>query len=287
MTQDTTDPLASPEWVAENLDRFQADDGEYRLLEVNIQSGVYESAHIPGAVRVDWQQDLRDTETFDVCSPADLGDLLGSHGITRETTIVLYGDFFNWFAAHAYWLLRYYRHENLMLLDGGRKYWIDNGYPTTTAVPEFSGATYETSAPDESIRVRREAVEAAIDSDTCLLDVRAPPEYSGEILAPPGWNEGVQRGGHIPGAINKPCRCTMQTDRRFKSREELETIFGEFADKPEMIVYCRVGERSALVYFVLSELLGYDNVTYYYGSFVEWGNSVGLPVERASEADLR
>jgi len=287
MSLESDSPLASPEWVARNLDRFRADDREYRLLEVSIRDGAYESEHIPGAVGLDWQQDLRDTETFDVLSPSDLGDLLGRHGITRETTLVLYGDFFNWFAAHAYWLLRYYRHENLMLLDGGRKYWTENGYPTTTETPTFPQSRYETPAPDDSIRARRGAVEQAIDSGACLLDVRAPPEYRGEILAPPGWNEGVQRGGHIPGAVNTPCRRAMRTDRRFKSRSELEAIFGEFADAEQIVVYCRVGERSALVYFVLSELLGYDNVSYYYGSFVEWGNSVGLPVERATDADLR
>jgi thiosulfate/3-mercaptopyruvate sulfurtransferase len=287
VTGDTRDPLVSADWVAENLDHFRATDSEYRLVEVSIRDDTYESAHIPGAVSLDWQQDLRDAETFDVISPSSIGELLGQHGITADTTVVLYGDFFNWFAAHAYWLLRYYQHESLRLLDGGRKYWIANNYPTTASVPDISEACYETPVPDESIRVRRADVESAVDSDGCLLDVRAPPEYRGEILSPPGWNEGVQRGGHIPGAINKPCRCTMGPDRRFKSRTELETIFSDCEDAEETIVYCRVGERSALVWFVLSELLGQDNVSYYYGSFVEWGNTVGLPVESPSSADLR
>jgi thiosulfate/3-mercaptopyruvate sulfurtransferase len=254
---------------------------------VNIRDGIYESAHIPGAVSLDWQRDLRDTETFDVVSPKSLGELLGQHGISSETTIVLYGDFFNWFAAHAYWLLRYYRHDSLRLLDGGRKYWMANDYPTTTSVPDVSEERYDIPAPDESIRARRDDVASAVDAGGCLLDVRAPPEYRGEILAPPGWNEGVQRGGHIPGAVNKPCQCTMRTDRRFRPRTELEEIFGKFDEAAETIIYCRVGERSALVWFVLSELLGHSNVSYYYGSFVEWGNSVGLPVESASSAELR
>jgi thiosulfate/3-mercaptopyruvate sulfurtransferase len=174
-----------------------------------------------------------------------------------------------------------------MLLDGGRKYWLEEEYPTTTTVPEFPAVAYEPPSPDESIRARRHEVEAAMESDTCLIDVRAPAEYRGELLAPPGWNEGVQRGGHIPGAVNKPCRCTMNTDRRFRSRAELAETFGNLADSDGVIVYCRVGERSALVWFVLSELLGWDDVKYYYGSFVEWGNTVGLPVEAASSADLR
>jgi len=222
-----------------------------------------------------------------VLSPAALSGLLGDCGVTRETTIILYGDFFNWFAAHAYWLLRYYRHENVLLLDGGRSYWLENGYPTTTEVPAVPSREYHAPEPDESIRARRGEVEAAVESGGCLLDARAPPEYRGDILAPPGWNEGVQRGGHIPGAVNTPCRDTIQTDRRFRSHEELAALFDEYSTEEQIIVYCRVGERSALVWTALAEILGYENVSYYYGSFVEWGNSVGLPVENATSADLR
>jgi thiosulfate/3-mercaptopyruvate sulfurtransferase len=282
----TTDPLIAPEDLADRLERFQSPDADYRLLEVNIRQESEESAHIPGAVSLDWQRDLRDTDTFDVLSPSGFAELLGQHGISRDTTVVLYGDFFNWFAAHAYWVLQYYGHHDSALLDGGQAYWLENDYPTSTATPDYPDVEYEVPDPDESIRARRRDVEEAIESAACLLDVRAPPEYRGEILAPPGWNEGVQRGGHIPGAINKPCRCTMDTDRRFNSRVELEETFGPLANS-EVIVYCRIGERSALVWFVLSELLGFENVSYYYGSFIEWGNTVGLPVECATDADLR
>lgn len=287
MSSPVDGPLVSPEWLADNLDQFESDDPKYRLFEVNIQDEAYESAHIPGAIGLDWEDDLRDTETFDVLSPAAFGDLLGHHGVTRETTVVLYGDFFNWFAAHAYWLLRYYRHENILLLDGGRKYWLDNEFPVTTEQPEFSEQSYDVPAPNESIRARRTAVEAAIEDETCLLDVRAPAEFRGDILAPPGWNEGVQRGGHIPGARNMPCRLTIQADRRFRPTDELADLFAEVEDADETIIYCRIGERSALVWFVLTELLGQQNVSYYYGSFVEWGNTVGLPVEGATSADFR
>ncbi len=280
-------PLVSPEWLAENLDRFGTDDADYRLFEVDIQEDAYESGHIPGATRIDWEDDLRDTETFDVLSPDDFGDLLGDHGVTRETTVVLYGDFFNWFAAHAYWLLKYYRHENVLLVDGGRKYWLDNEFPTTTDQPEFLEQVYDAPSPDESVRSRRKRVEAAVEDETCLLDVRAPAEFRGDILAPPGWNEGVQRGGHIPGAQNMPCRLTIQADRRFRPTDELADLFGHVGDADETIVYCRIGERSALVWFVLTELLGYEDVSYYYGSFIEWGNAVGLPVESATSAELR
>jgi thiosulfate/3-mercaptopyruvate sulfurtransferase len=284
---DATGPLVSAETVAANLEQIQTTDADYRLIEVNIQQGTYESSHIPGAVSLDWQRDLRDTETFDVLSPAALSGLLGDCGVTRETTIILYGDFFNWFAAHAYWLLRYYRHENVVLLDGGRNYWVENEYPMTNEVPSVPSREYHAPEPDESIRARRGDVEAAVESGGCLLDARAPPEYRGDILAPPGWKEGVQRGGHIPGAVNTPCRDTIQTDRRFRSREELAALFDEYATDEQIIVYCRVGERSALVWTALAEILGYENVSYYYGSFVEWGNSVGLPVENATSADLR
>ncbi|WP_277543321.1 sulfurtransferase [Haloarcula laminariae] len=287
MTLQSTGPLVAPEQVSANLESIRSDDHDYRLLEVNIQEDTDESGHIPGAISLNWQRDLRDTETFDVLSPEALADLLGECGITRETTIILYGDFFNWFAAHAFWLLRYYNHENLLLLNGSRKYWLENGYPTTDVVPTVSERDYEIPEPDESIRARRSEVEAAVESGSCLLDVRAPPEYRGEILAPPGWNQGVQRGGHIPGAINRPCRDIVQADRRFRPRSELASIFDDLPKEEEIIVYCRVGERSALVWITLAEILGYENVSYYYGSFVEWGNAVGLPVESPTSANLR
>lgn len=288
MSRPADGPLVSPEWVADNLDRFKSEDADYRLFEVDIQESSYDDAHIPGAMRLDWADDLRDTETFDVISPDELKSLLGGHGVSRETTVVLYGDFFNWFAAHAYWLLRYYRHENICLLDGGRKYWMDHEFPTTTDRPTFPEQNYRVPEPDESLRARRDAVELAMDdTESCLLDVRAPPEYRGDILAPPGWNEGVQRGGHIPGAVNLPCRLTLQADRRFRPTDELADLFGRVGAADRTIVYCRIGERSALVWFVLTELLGYEHVAYYYGSFVEWGNAVGLPVESATSAELR
>lgn len=287
MTLQSTGPLVAPEQVSANLESIRSDEHDYRLLEVNIQEDTDKSEHIPGAIRLDWQRDLRDTETFDVLSPEALANLLGECGITRETTIILYGDFFNWFAAHAFWLLRYYNHENLLLLNGSRKYWLENGYPTTDVVPTVSERDYEIPEPDESIRARRSEVEAAVESGSCLLDVRAPPEYRGEVLAPPGWNQGVQRGGHIPGAINRPCRDIVQADRRFRPQSELASIFDDLQKEEEIIVYCRVGERSALVWITLAEILGYEKVSYYYGSFVEWGNAVGLPVESPTSANLR
>lgn len=281
-------PLVSAEWLSERLDQFQSDTADYRLLEVDIETDRYDDAHVPGAVGLDWQADLQDTATFDVVDPDTLGALLGEHGITPETTVVLYGDFYNWFAAHAYWLLRYYRHGNVLLLDGGRKYWVEHGYPTTTEVPSVTSRPYEVPKPDETVRADRAEVKDALATDAQLVDVRAPPEYHGEILAPPGWNEGVQRGGHIPGAVNVPWSRAVQHDGRFKSRAALETIYSDvLSPDRETILYCRIGERSALTWLVLSELLGVANVKHYYGSWVEWGNTVGLPIEDASSSDLQ
>ena len=279
-------PLVSAEWVANNLERFSEREPEYRLVEVDSRPGLYDEAHIPGAVALDWRGELQDSKTFDVVSRERLGRLLGERGITPETTIVLYGDFYNWFAAHAYWLLRYYRHGSLCLLDGGRAYWRKQSFPMTDKKPDHPATTYEVPAPDESMRADRDAVGAAIDGPERLVDVRAPPEYRGEVLAPPGWNEGVQRGGHIPGAENVPCRCATRGDRRFKSRARLENVYEEYLEDA-VILYCRVGERAALTWFVLHELLGHEDVRYYYGSWIEWGNTVGLPVAQPSQADLR
>jgi thiosulfate/3-mercaptopyruvate sulfurtransferase len=290
MTGERTDSqaLVSPDWLAERLDRFQSGESDYRLLEVDIAPDRYEAEHVPGAIDVDWRTDLQDAVTFEVVDPEELATLLGSLGVTRETTVVLYGDFYNWFAAHAYWLLSYYGHPDVRLLDGGRTYWIENGYETTAGRPQLSPADYDVPAPDTAIRSEQADVEAAIDAETTILDVRAPPEYRGEILAPPGWNEGVQRGGHIPGAINVPWSRAVRTDGRFKPHDELTAVYEGLLDDPgDVIVYCRIGERSAHTWVVLHEMLGLEPVSHYYGSWVEWGNTVGLPVENASNADVR
>jgi thiosulfate/3-mercaptopyruvate sulfurtransferase len=290
MTRTDTDSptLVSADWLADNLDRFRSEDAEYRLLEVSIDPEQYENEHIPGASNVDWQDDLQDDSTFDVVSPEDFAAFLGSLGITRQTTVVLYGDFYNWFAAHAYWLFSYYCHPDVRLLDGGRLYWLENGYETTSTRPEVHPVECEVPPVDTSIRSNQAEVEASIDSETTILDVRAPPEYRGEILSPPGWDEGVQRGGHVPGAINRPWSQAVGADGLYKSPEELATVYDTVVDNSaETIVYCRIGERAAHTWVALHELLGIDAVSHYYGSWVEWGNSVGLPVENVSKAEFR
>lgn len=274
------DVLVSPEWVHDRLDRFGSDDPGYRLVEVNVDPTRYDEGHVPGAVGVDWTADLQDTDRFDVVQPAAFARLLGEHGITDGTTVVLYGDLYNWFAAYAYWLFTYYGHDDVRLLDGGWDRWVATRYPESTAEPAYPSVTYPVPSTNDAIRADRPSVVDAVGSDEVLVDARAPPEYDGEILAPPGWNENVQRGGHIPGATNVPWSRAVRADGRFKPRSELEAVFADVVDDDGVIVYCRIGERSALTWVALHELLGIRPVRHYYGSWVEWGNTVGAPVER-------
>ncbi|MFC6836151.1 sulfurtransferase [Halomarina ordinaria] len=289
MTDDTADALVSVGWVLDRLDEFQRDDPSLRLLEVDIDPATYDRGHIPGATPVDWKADLQDSTTFDVPTTAAFEDLLGGLGVTADSTVVVYGDMRNWFAAHAYWLLTYYGHADVRLLDGGRDYWRARDAPLTTDVPSFTPRSYDAGPRNPAVRVDRPDVEAAMDRDVSLVDVRTPEEYRGEILAPPGWNEGVQRGGHIPGAVNVPWNRAVDADGRFKSGDALRAVYAEAGvdATEEVITYCRIGERSALTWFILHELLGYDDVRNYYGSWVEWGNTVGAPIERGQRADVR
>lgn len=288
MTNDKMDVLVTADWVTERLDVFQRDDPALRLLEVDIDPSNYDEGHLPGATRIDWKTDLQDSTTFDVPKKADFETLLGKAGLTADSTVVLYGDMMNWFAAYAYWLLTYYGHDDVRFLDGGRDYWVDHNYPLTTNVPSFVPRSYTASPANEDVRADRPDVEAAMRREVPLVDVRTPEEYRGEILAPPGWNEGVQRGGHIPGAVNIPWSQVVDEHGCFKPVDELQELYAKAGiDSEEVIVYCRIGERSSLTWFVLHELLGYDDVRNYYGSWVEWGNTVGAPIERGRRAKVR
>jgi thiosulfate/3-mercaptopyruvate sulfurtransferase len=289
MTNETTDALVSVGWVVDRLDEFRRDDPSFRLLEVDIDPSNYDDGHVPGATKVDWKTELQDSTTFDVPTKDDFEALLGGHGIAGDTTVVLYGDMMNWFAAYAYWLLTYYGHDDVRLLNGGRESWLGRDVPVTDEVPQFTAQSYDAAEPDGSIRADQPDVLDAIPRDASLIDVRTPEEYRGEILAPPGWNEGVQRGGHIPGAVNIPWSQVVDDAGCFKPEAELRAIYEESGidGTGEILTYCRIGERSALTWFVLHELLGYDAVRNYYGSWVEWGNTVGAPIEKGQRAEIR
>ncbi|MFW5934536.1 MAG: sulfurtransferase, partial [Halolamina sp.] len=236
-----TDALVSADWVAERLDEFQRDDPDLRLVEVSVDTESYDDEHAPGAIGFNWETQLQDQTTRDILSKGDFEELLGAHGITNDSTVVLYGDNSNWFAAYAYWQFKYYGHEDVRLLDGGRDYWLENDYPTTTEVPDFPEQEYTARGPFEDIRAYREDVENAIERGVPLVDVRSPEEFSGEVLAPPGLNETAQRGGHIPGAQNISWAATVNDDGTFKSAEELRELYAEKGiDGDESVVaYCR------------------------------------------------
>ncbi|MFC7074611.1 sulfurtransferase [Halovenus rubra] len=289
MTTSSTDAVVSIGWLVDRLDEVQKDDPSIRLLEVDIDPSNYEHEHIPGASKVDWRTDLQDPTTFDVPSEAAFEEFLGGFGIRPDSTVVIYGDMMNWFAAHAYWLFTYYGHADVRLLDGGRDFWGERDAPLTTKVPEFTSQSYVVDENQLDIRADRPDVMDAIERETALVDVRTPEEYRGEILAPPGWNEGVQRGGHIPGARNIPWNQVVESTGCFKPEDELRSMYEEHgidADA-DVITYCRIGERSALTWFVLHEVLGYEDVRNYYGSWVEWGNTVGAPIEKGQRAAIK
>jgi thiosulfate/3-mercaptopyruvate sulfurtransferase len=283
-TEYAKDVLVSADWVENHLDDFQSDDPDYRLVEVDVDTEAYDEAHAPGAIGFNWETELQDQTTRDILTKEDFAALMGSHGISDDSTVVLYGDNSNWFAAYTYWQFKYYGHDDVRLMDGGRDYWLDNDYPTTDEVPEFSAVDYTARGPFEDIRAYRDDVEKAIDRGIPLVDVRSPEEFSGEILAPPGLQETAQRGGHIPGAKNISWAILTNDDGTFKTREELEELYADegIDGDNSVVAYCRIGERSSVAWFALHELLGYDSAVNYDGSWTEWGNLVGAPIERGN-----
>lgn len=273
--------LVSTEWVLEHLK-----DPRVRLVEVDYDpTSNYNQGHIPGSVLFDWKKDLNDQVNRDILSKGQLEELFSRNGITNDMWVVLYGDFNNWFAAYAFWDLKYYGVENMKLMNGGRKKWLLEDKPLEKDVPTYAQATFNASGPDDRIRVFKEYVIQAIKTgDKVLVDVRGPKEFSGEILAPPEYpTEHAQRGGHIPGAFNIPWgQAVNDADGTFKGRAELETLYQSKGVTPqhEVITYCRIGERSSHTWFVLKYLLGYPDVKNYDGSWTEWGNSIRLPIEK-------
>jgi thiosulfate/3-mercaptopyruvate sulfurtransferase len=272
------DVLVDTQWVEDHLN-----DDSIRVVEVDENPALYADAHIPGAIGFDWKKDLQDQVKRDFLGPEAFGELFGSNGISNDHTIVLYGDRNNWFAAYTYWYLQYYGHTNVRLMNGPREKWIEEGRQTTSDVPNYDSATFKAQAGDAAIRAMRDEVLASLGSNTKLVDVRSPQEFSGELIAMAGYEqEGAQRAGHIPGAASVPWAQAVKEDGTFKSADELRELYSGkgVVNGSDIIAYCRIGERSAHTWFVLHELLGEQNVKNYDGSWTEWGNMVNVPIEK-------
>jgi thiosulfate/3-mercaptopyruvate sulfurtransferase len=278
--------LVSTQWAADHLN-----DPKVRLVEVDVDTTAYDQGHIPGAVGWNWQSQLQDNIRRDLIDKATLESLLGKSGISNDTTVLLYGDNNNWFAAYALWQLKYYGHSDVRLINGGRKKWFEEKRPLTTDASKVTATTYHATGPDNSIRAHKEEVLRAVEhkNGAQLVDVRSVDEFTGKIIAPPGMTETAQRAGHIPGAANIPWAQAANEDGTFKSADALRQLYeGKgVTGKGEVIAYCRIGERSSHTWFVLKYLLGYDNVKNYDGSWTEWGNLIGAPIEKETAAAAR
>ncbi len=272
--------LVETNWVAEHLE-----DPAVRVVESDEDYLLYETGHIPGSVKIDWFTTLQDPLRRDFLNQEEFQNLCRREGIANDTTVVFYGDKNNWFACYALWLFEYYGHTQLKIMNGGRAKWIAEGRPLTRDVPQYPETEYCAQAPDNSIRAFRDEVMKHVLDRLPLVDVRSPQEYTGELLHMPNYpQEGAQRGGHIPGAVNIPWSKAVREDGTFKTDQELRQMYASEGIQPggDIIAYCRIGERSSHTWFVLKYLLGYPNVKNYDGSWTEWGNLVGAPIEKGA-----
>lgn len=276
------DALVSTEWVADHLS-----DPDIRIVESNEDILLYSTGHLPGAVHIDWRSDLQDQTMRDYISPEAFAALCAKNGITKNTTVIFYGDKSNWWSCYALWAFRLFGHENVKVMDGGRDKWVAEGRDMTREVPKYPGTEYPVPAKrlDDEIRAFYEDALKQSQEHKPLIDVRSPGEFKGDVTHMPEYpQEGVLRGGHVPGAKSFPWKRAVGDDATFKSAAELKAIYETEAGlKPdeETVVYCRIGERSSHTWFVLTYLLGHKNVRNYDGSWTEWGNRVRAPIERS------
>ncbi|MCS7142853.1 MAG: sulfurtransferase [Aigarchaeota archaeon] len=280
MSTEESPPLVTTDWVWNNR---KADN--VRVVEVDYEpTAAYHQGHIEGATLIDWKRDINDELERDIVSKEGFEKLMERNGISNETWVVLYGDFNNWFASFAFWVFKLYDHKRVSLMDGGRRKWIEEERPLVKDVPSNKQTRYKVTRVNYEYRILLPDVRSRLGStNVCLVDVRSPDEYAGKILAPPEYpTEHAQRGGHIPGAVNVPWAKAINEDGTFKSVEELRRLYESLGITPdkEVITYCRIGERSSVTWFVLKYLLKYPKVRNYDGSWSEWGNVVGLPIER-------
>jgi thiosulfate/3-mercaptopyruvate sulfurtransferase len=292
MSNDYAHPqaLVSTDWLAAHLD-----DPKVRIVEVDVDTTSYAKGHVRNAIGWNWQTDLNDRVRRDIIDPRTFAELNRNAGISNDHTVVLYGDNNNWFAAWAFWQYKYHGHKDVRLVNGGRKKWELEKRELVTEVPSFSKTNYAIPASDESVRAYRRQVEDLLGRNSHnLVDVRSPDEFTGKVIAPPGMTETAQRGGHIPSAKNIPWAKTANDDGTFKTPSELRKLYedaGVDFGKPT-VAYCRIGERSSHTWFVLKYLLGVNDVKNYDGSWTEWGNLVGAPIEKgegvkAAQAEVR